>query len=325
METNTSISMDLKEKNLTVNWCGFHVSDLTFRVSILDFSKLLYWKNSAIHFFGGIIYSLKYSWVWPRVSSLWKAAWPSLCQLHSSLTKSFPLLGFMLRKGLRGGGCAAVFVKTLWPTTALSFGLWVLVWVGFQIFFGPLWTIHSLSPPIGNPSWSRVPKPREVLVPCLVTASAPGWSPFRTRPNVVCALRSEYRQGWPILKFFLGSITPSCFDSAGTPYIWYWQSLSFNVCMGCDFIKQWNKVIFIKLCHMYAVIATKHSFLWFPQTWRWQLFFGHLSGTSSEQARNEVLASSRKRIAQGPWSPCVVPVSMWTLLAVDLTCPPLKV
>lgn len=128
--------MDLKEKNLTVNWCGFHVSDLTFRVSILDFSKLLYWKNSAIHFFGGIIYSLKYSWVWPRVSSLWKAAWPSLCQLHSSLTKSFPLLGFMLRKGLRGGGCAAVFVKTLWPTTALSFGLWVLVWVGFQIFFG---------------------------------------------------------------------------------------------------------------------------------------------------------------------------------------------
>lgn len=72
---------------------------------------------------------------------------------------------------------------------------------------------------------------------------------------------------------------------------------------------------------MYAVIATKLIHL-IPTDLEMALFFGHLNGTSSEQVRNVVPASNRERIAQGPWSPCVVPISMSTLLAIDLTCPP---
>lgn len=129
-------------------------------------------------FFDGIIYSLKYCWVWPRVSSLWKAAWLSLCQLPSSSHRASLCWALCCRRTC-GEGVVLLSVKTLWPTQPLALvsGSWP--GEGSRVFFGPLsHCLHQLETHPG----SRVPKPREVLVPCLVIDSTPGWSPLhRTR------------------------------------------------------------------------------------------------------------------------------------------------
>ena len=94
--------------------------------------------------------------VWPRAQAFEKPLPMPPSLLLSPRASS--LLGFRLRKGLKGGLCCCALGRLCgWQQPLASVS--VLAWVGFQsIVLDHLWAIdllwaaHSLPPPIGNPS-----------------------------------------------------------------------------------------------------------------------------------------------------------------------------
>lgn len=219
--------------------------------------------NSAIHLLpGGITFhAWTYCWVWPR--ALGKQHSPRLCQ-PLLLSQGAPLCWAWARG--RGWGEGPVVLCEDWLTAALSCCLCVLAWAGFQGSLldhrwaaDPLWTTPSLPLPIGSPSREQSAKAKRgpgsssgdrvvVLVGKAVS--------FQREPECRACTPREWCQGWPRLKFVLGSLTPY---HAGAFNMGYWLSWISVMVVSGVWLNQWSKGNFIKLCCMYAPLTNPGS------------------------------------------------------------------
>lgn len=109
-------------------------------------------------------------------------------------------------EGWRGRDDTTMLCEDLCLVVALSFWLWVLVWVGFQSIsldrlraVDPLWTTHCLHNQI--PFQGAECQSWEALVPCLVPEWQHLWaksSSDGTGQSIVLVLHSEWCWGWPL-------------------------------------------------------------------------------------------------------------------------------